>query len=427
VIGVHEVLIYTDREAPVGEPLDVTCLADEVSIVHGRSDVASQPEASSATVAVTVGPGAPLPPEVDIGAWLIVTTTVDGETFVRFTGRITDLAIGWDDAGTNTPEAGVGQIVAVSVLADYARAVVGAEPMPQELDGARVARAFALAGLVLNPATSDPGTVQINPRDIDARAALEVAQDAATSAGGLVWETREGEIRYADTEHRRGADIDLDLDACDLWVSPTWSRNVGGVVNEITVGYGTDQETYAASNPESVERFGRYAYSVTTELAEWTDAAATASLILVQNAAPAWQLNALPVAVSDLDGAATRALLALDVHSLVRVAGMPATGATPTAFAAWVEGWTERLAFGAHDVELTVSDYCRTSPPPRWDDLDPALTWNATDPAITWDAIACTGGPLPDLGRWDDVAATTRWDMVDPALDWDEATAGVPT
>jgi hypothetical protein len=439
MIGAHTVLVYADRDAPTGAPVDVTCLLDDVAVVHGRSDSTSQPAPSAATLNVTVGPGAPLPPELDIGAWLIVDTEVGGVTYRRFTGRVSDISIGWDDAGPNTPDAGVGQVIAVSVLADYARRVVGDEPFPPELDGARVARVFALAGLDLDPATSDPGVVQVNPRDIDSRAALEVAQGTANSGGGLIWETREGDIRYADSEHRRGADVDLELDACDILVTPTWARNLSGMVNQIHMGYGLPPEAiegepsegsgqapvYYAENETSVLKWGRYAYSVTTELARWEDAYTASALILSQNAGPVWMLDALPVDMGGLSLADTQTLLGLDVHALIRVTGLPETGPTPTAIAAWVEGWSERLAWGVHDLQITVSDYCRTVPGPRWNDIpDQAQTWDAT--TGTWDAWACTGGPVPDLGRWDDTSASTRWDSVPSEVAWDETGAGVP-
>ena len=131
-------------------------------------------------------------------------------------------------------------------------------------------------------------------------------------------------------------------------------------------------------------------------------------------------LNALPVDLDGLDLASTHALLGLDVHSLVRVTALPYTGPTPTAIGAWVEGWSERLAYGVHEVELTVSDYCRTAPPPRWNDVHPATTWDAYGSG-TWNDAACTGAPPLALGRWDDMPATTRWDMLDPALVWDDA------
>jgi len=427
VIGTHHV---------TANDVDISCLIDELSIIHGRSDAESQPDASSATLDVTIGPGAPLPVEVDIGSDLIVDTIVGGVTFRRFTGRVTDISIGWDDTGEDTPDSGVGQIVAVSGLADYARRVVGDEPFPQELDGARVARVFALAGLDLDPITSDPGIVQVIPRDVDARAALEVAHGTADSAGGLVWETRAGDVRYADSEHRRGAAVLLELDACDVLVTPTWTRTLAGLVNFISMGYGVppeadaegggggDSPVYVARNQGSIDRWGLYGYSVTTELARWEDAFAASSLILAQNAGPVWMLNALPVDVAGLTVAQTQTLLGLDVHALMRVTGLPATGATPTSIGAWLEGWTERLAFGVHELELTVSDYCRTVPPPRWNDVAPATTWDTFGPE-TWDQYACVGGPIASLGRWDDVPASTRWDQIAPDVEWDQLPAGV--
>jgi hypothetical protein len=252
-----------------------------------------------------------------------------------------------------------------------------------------------------------------------------VAQGTADSAGGLVWETREGDIRYADAEHRRGADVVLDLDACDILVTPTWSRTLAGMVNEITMGYGVTPDeggvapVYHAVNQASRDEWGRYGYSVTTELATEDDVFQAASLILAQNAGPVWMLDALPVDVRGLTLAETHALLALDVHSLIRVSGLPFTGSAPTSLGAWVEGWTERLAWGAHDLELTVSDYCRTVPPYRWNDVPAATTWNTV--TGTWDEWVCLGGPVANRGLWDDVPVTTRWDAVDPALAWDEA------
>ena len=257
--------------------------------------------------------------------------------------------------------------------------------------------------------------------------AARAAQDTAESAGGLIWETRAGEIRYADAEHRRGTDVALDLDACDILVSPVWIRNVAGLVNQVSIGYGvppvdppegesTEAPVYAASNPASIATWGRYAYSVTTELAEWWDAFSTAALILAQNSYPVWMLEALPIDVPGLDAGQYATILTLDVHSLLRVTGLPATGPTPTSLVSWVEGWTERLAWDVHEIELTVSDYCRTAPGERWDDVDPSVTWDTAQGM--WDECH---GPVADQGRWDDVAATTRWDQVPADVSWDEA------
>jgi hypothetical protein len=409
-----------------GASADLSCLVDEVGIVHGRDDTTGQPNASAATIDFTATPDDPLPAVVDVGAVVVVNTTTEQGSATRFTGRVTDVVLGWDDAGTDTPSAGVGQITCVGMLADLARRVVGDNPWPVEKDGVRVARIADLAGIPLDPRWSDPGTVNLVPRDVDRTDALSVIHDAAESAGGMLWQTRAGDIRYADADHRRGAAPSLDLDACDVLVTPSWVRNLDGLVNAVSIGYGVepegggDQPRYVAEDATSIARFGRYAISPTTELAALADATAMGQLLLVRNSSPVWVMSSLPVDVGSLNADETEALLALDLHDLVRLTGMPAIGTAPTSSALWVEGWKERLAYGVHELELAISGYCRTSPPPRWDDLAPTWTWDTAPPALTWNDATCLG-PAADLGRWSDVPASKRWDDLG-ATQWDQWT-----
>jgi hypothetical protein len=346
---------------------------------------------------------------------------------VRFHGRITDVALGWDDAGQDTPDRPVGQVLATGILADLGRRVVGAEPFPQELDGARVKRVLTAAGVATDPLNIDPGTVQVLPRDIDSQPALDVAQEAATSAMGLLWTTRAGAVCYADAEHRRNLQPQLVLDACDVLVTPTWKRTTQGLINDVSLGYGTppldpegnedgEQPRWLGARDDSKARYGTYAYSLTTVLAAQPDAAALGNLLLTRNSSPVWVMAALPVDLADLDPDRTATLLAMDLHSLLNLTGLPAVGSAPTSAVLWLEGITETLAYGVHDFELAVSGYCRTSPPPRWDDVPPAQTWD-TAPG-TWDEMACLL-PQPTQGRWADVSASLHWNQTDPAVTWD--------
>jgi hypothetical protein len=403
--------------------VDLSCLVDEVTVHHGRDDSDSQPEASSATVAFTVTPEDPLPPVVDVGATVVVTTTTANLVSQRFVGRITDLALGWDDQGADTPEAGVGQFVAVGPLADMGRRVVGDAPWPQELDGARMARITAAAGVTLDPLFSDPGTVALLARDVDSSDALAVAHGAAESAGGVLWETRSGEIRYADADHRRGIAPTFALDACDVLVTPTWRRSVEGLVNEVSVGYGVapeggEQPRFVAEDAASITARGHYAYTAATELADLDAATTRGRLLLVRNSSPVWIMAALPVDVDSLDSERYAALLTLEMHSLVTLSGLPAIGTAPSSAALWVEGYRETLRWGGHELELVVSGYCRTAPPPRWDDVSPTWTWDTAPSELTWDDTACLGPPS-NQGRWNDQPATLRWNQVDPAFTWD--------
>jgi hypothetical protein len=421
MIGTHTVTL-----TPLaGAPVDVSCLVDSVSIHHGRSDSDSQPEASAATLEVSLDTSETVFPPLEVGALLTVTTSLAGVTSTRFAGRVTDINQGWEDAGPDTPDRAVAQVIATGPLADLGRRVVGATPWPQQLDGARIADVMAAAGITLNPATSDPGTVQVLARDVDSQPALDVAQGTAVDAGGLVWATRAGDIRYADANHRRGTVASLVLDACDILVTPTWTRTTEALVNDVSVGYGVapeggEQPRFLGDRPDSKAKYGTYAYTTATELAAAADAAALGTMLLTRNSSPVWVMSTLPVDVDDLDATETGELLALEMHDLIQLTGLPAAGSVPTSAYLWVEGWTETLIYGGHDLELVVSGYCRTAPAPRWNDVAPALTWD-TAGTMTWDQSACFG-PLPDLGRWDDTPATLRWDQVPPATTWDNYT-----
>lgn len=409
-----------------GEAEDITCLVDQVTIHHGREGATGQPEAASATLDLTseLGTALVLPDSLEVGGIIRVETATPTINSVRFMGRITDISLAWEDLGEDTPDHSTCQLVAVSTLSDLGRRVVGDTPWPQELDGARVARILSAAGVSLDPTYSDPGTVQLLPRDVDAQPALDIAQAAAESAGGMVWHTRTGEVRYADAEHRRGATPTLELDACDVLVTPTWRRTTEGLLNAVSIGYGVapeggEQPRYTSSRADSQDRYGRYELSASTELALLADATAMGQLLLTRNVSPVWVMADLPVDVKHLTAEQTQALLSLDVHSLMDLTGLPVAGSAPTSATLWVEGWDETLVWGDHEITLAVSGYCRTAPAPRWDDSPPAQTWNTVNPAsLTWDQASCLG-PTPNLGRWDDVPASTRWNTVGAGATWD--------
>jgi hypothetical protein len=419
VIGTHTVTV-----TPVGggAPVDVTCLLDSASVTHGRDDTGGQPAASTASLDLSAyTPEDAIPAALEIGATVRILTATASVTSPRFVGRVTDIEYEWDDAGDDTPNRVTARIQAASALADVGRRIVGDAPFPQELDGARVSRVMALAGVVLDPAYSDPGTVQILPRDIDTQPALDVSQEAAKSGWGVVWQTRAGEIRYADSAHRRGAPVALTLDACDIFVTPKWRRTTEGLINKISLGYGVtpeggEQPRYVAQSDASIARYGRYEVSDTTVLVAAADATALGQMILTRNSSPVWIMDSLPVDVKGLSDADTTALLGLDMHSLVNLTGLPSAGAAPTSALLWVEGLTETATWGGHEITLLVSGYCRTVPVPRWDEVDPAETWDVA--RGTWDDWTCMG-PLPTFGRWADVPASDRWNGVPASVTWD--------
>jgi len=401
-----------------GVPIECTVL--HASIRHGRDEPSTPPEADAATIEI-VGI---MPAEAVIGANVAVLAVdpSDASAHERFAGRITDVAIGWDSI-----DVPIGTIIAVAELADMGRRIIGDAPYPAELDGTRVNRAIAAAGVSTDPIRSDPGYLTVLARDVDAQPAMTVAADAAFDGGGFVWCATDGAVLYADAFHRRAAAVALELVACDLPVSLAWVQALDGLANDVSVRYGVapeggEQPEIRADDPSSIATYGTHAASLTTRLAIESDATERANLILARQAAPAWVLSALSFDLQSpgVGFELTSALLRLEMHDLLNVTGMPA-GAPMTGAFVFVEGWVETIDPGAWRIELLVSDYCRTAPAPQWDDVAPGWAWDTVDPALTWDAITCLPpyvAGYPD--RWVDVPSSQRWDTLDPSIAWDE-------
>jgi hypothetical protein len=397
----------------------VECKVLSASIKHGRDDPASQPIASSATLEIL----GPLPAEAVIGARVSVLAG-SGSLGVRFAGEITDLGVGWDSVDIARP-----RVIAMGDLARTGRRIVGDVPWPAELDGERVNRILTLAGFAPDPLSTDPGTVQLLARDVDRQPAQGLAQEAATDGGGLVWQDRAGRILYADAEHRRGAAVAAEFEACDVGLGLGWSQTLEGLANEAHVRYGIapdggEQPEVVASEDASIAARGTYAVSMTTRIATVADAQRRADEIVSRAAEPAWILGGLELDLGLLDPAQLNAVLtAIDVHSLVSITGLPA-GSPATSALLWVEGWTETIegteagAGIAWHVSYATSDYCRTAAAPRWDDLEPTRTWDTVDPAMTWNRASCIP-PQPSTGRWNDVPASLRWDLIGDPPTWD--------
>jgi len=403
-----------------GGSSNLSCEIVTATIHHGRSDPDVQPEASSVTGEFRVSAYdedrlANLVFGADCAVWVWVWDPMPFQR-MRFRGTLTDIRLGWE-----SPDMIAGQFVAVSDLAIMGRRIIGDEPWPQETDGARAWRAINLAGVRTVQAQSDPGTVQVLARDVDAQPALDVAGDAALAGAGYLWNDRSGSVLYADAEHRRNAPVAVELDACELPLSVEWDQNMDGLVNDARVRWGIapdggDQPEVHVSNQASIDALGLFGASLSTTLATVQDAQARAGYIVARQAQPVWGFvgETFQLDTRLLDAPTITALLDLEVGSLIRVTGLPA-GSPYTSALLWVEGWVETITGSSWELALATSDYCRSAGTVRWDETDPAVTWDNIG-TQAWDTATCLP-PRPSTGRWNDVPASLRWDLASGTWD----------
>lgn len=408
-----------------------------LSIRHGRSDADAQPDASTCTVSLYADALGALP---KVGDALAVTLGSTAATYLyplygqadvawagartRFTGTVTDVTAAPGAAGVTGP--GLLTVVAVGASARLGRLTVGDTPWPAETDGARAGRILGLAQAALTATPGavtvgvvDPGTVTVLPRDVDAQPALELLEELASDAGGVIVARRDGVLEYHDADHRRNVPALVTFTAANVLASARWAQQITGLVNDLSVSWGaTDpQATVRVVDPVSVSDYGTLAGTVATRLADATGAGRRAVDAVGRRARPRWRVDGMTVDVlRTLSRGQAGQLAALEVGSLIAVTGFPQSGPFVAA-RLYVEGWTESWSADGWRLDLDVTEYGLTGPALRWADLPLTELWSTTVDQ-TW--LAAVGWYLgePAGGRWLDESAGEQWTEVGTVRTW---------
>lgn len=353
---------------------------------------------------------------------------------VRFVGTVTDAGV--------LPARGVVEVTAAGPKARAALYPIGDIPWPAELDGDRAERiltALVEADPTITVGTIDPGTVTLLGRDVDRQPAASLLDDLAAYTGGDCWETRAGELTWHDARHRSDVTPAVELAARHVLVDPRFTKNLDGLVTDLTVGYGlpvfdpldgsTTQATVRVA--DTTAPIPQLASRVSTPIESTADATAYAIGVVGRRSRPRWRVPNLEVDVlRTLDDTARDALLVVEASVLLRLVGLPTAAPYGTA-QLWLEGWTETYSRRAWRMSLAVSPRGLTGAQARWIDVpgtwqpDPLLpataplTW-LSDPFAGYSWIGTAGWWTDDLpgDRWADVPAGLRWGTYPATTEW---------
>jgi hypothetical protein len=209
--------------------------------------------------------------------------------------------------------------------------------------------------------------------------ALTLAQDAAQSARGFLYESFDNDIHY-DAYSTRTSYTPLTLTEDDLLAdglrqAAQWSE----IVNDITITYKNNQEKYAA-DPQSQFTFGQLSGSRTTSLENGSDAQDQADAFLESRAYPRTYPEELSIALhSPTVSDATRdALIGLRVSRPIYTSALPAVFGTT--FDGYVEGIKWRLTRYTAEMTLVCSAVSETYPHQIWLQIAPSVTWAGYTP-----------------------------------------------
>ena len=390
-------------------------IISSIRISSGRRDVLEQPQAGFANLSFWTDADNPLDIELADALAVSIDKGTSGQETI-FTGTISDISISLDAYGD------IGSIARYSVtatgsLALLNRRLAGTSGYSKEFDGTRVYNILREAFVTewddldnvstwndqpnivtwanydgANLALVDglgtdvdvPGQYELYAYSDGETSALQLAQTAADSGRGVLWEAADGSIHYSDYA-ARALNSALELTGDDLLANGLVNNaQLGNIVNNVTIEYKANA-TQSARDDQSAILYGELAGTKATWLESGVDALAQAEAYLESRAYPRIYPEELSIALhSPTVSDATRDALAA-VYNGQRVQ----TSALPMVFGqvldGFVEGWTWELTRYEAFLNLYCSAYSETYPSPIWLQVPQITTWNSYTATTTWE------------------------------------------
>jgi len=233
-----------------------------------------------------------------------------------------------------------------------------------------------------------PGDFDLVAYSSGAAAGLQIAQNAATSGLGILFENAEGKICYDDSTSRTD-DVSLNgftsiPSSAILAQGLSSISRLGDLINQITVTYGSASQV-TEKDDNSIDTYGLYASGATTQLANLVDAQQRADFYMATRAYPRSTLNAINLALH-LDGVADSArddLIQMRVSLPIEVTDLPkAVYSKP--FQGFVEGYTWTISRNELFLTLIVTEYGFGQLSTNWLQVSPTLQWEDVNATLEW-------------------------------------------
>lgn len=384
-----------------------------ISISLGRRDIFEQALPGIANIELWTDADTALDVELSDSVNIQIQDS-DGVYQQIYGGIISDIEITLDQYGDIGSIAKY-RITAVGPLANLQKHLAGALGYAKEFDGTRIYNILSEAFLtswnevaptltwqdVPNTATWEnydgvnqalvdelatnvvqPGDFELTAYSDGATDALTLAQDAAQSGRGFLFESMDGDIHYDAYSTRTGyTPITLtadDLLAKGLRQAAQWSE----IVNDVTVSYKNNQ-TKTAADGNSQFIYGQLSGSRSTSLENGSDAQDQADAFVESRAYPRTYPEELtiPLHSPTVSDATRDSLIDYRVGYAVYTSALPAVfGGT---FNGFVEGIKWNLTRYTAEMTLVCSAQSETYPHQIWLQIAPTVTWSGYTPTNT--------------------------------------------
>lgn len=236
-----------------------------------------------------------------------------------------------------------------------------------------------------------PGLYTMENRGVEPDTIYNIASLIANSAFGYLFEDNQGNIGYADADHRvtyltANGYVNLDANHALGQGLSTITRSAD-IRNDIYINYGNNfGSQVTASDSDSIQLYGYKSESINSVLHSTVDAQAVADRYIAQRSIPfpAFQSITFPITNPEIDDADRDDLLGVFMGMPVNIANLP-NQISSGQFEGFVEGWSWSTRFNELFLTINVSPVFFSQGLMRWNQVPLTLAWNAVDAGLTWE------------------------------------------
>jgi hypothetical protein len=394
---------------------DYTNIAiSDVQHQAGRTDIYTQPSPSYMQVTLVALSGQTLPFAIN-DSFVLQVKNSSGTYVNLFGGNITDLTIEVGAFG-NIAQVANYTILAMGSLVKLAKEIYDGT-IAQDEDGNQiydllssvllgnwnaVPAASTWAGYSATETWADaqniglgeidqPGLYTMENRAASPDTIYNIASLIANSAFGYLYEDNQGNIGYADADHRQNyllinGYVDLDANHALGSGLSTITRS-GDIRNDIYINYGNNfgsQKT--ATSATSIATYGYKAESINSVLHSAVDAQEVADRYINQRSVPlpVFQSITFPLTNPEMDNSDRDNLLGIFMGQPINIENLPSQ-ISSGAFEGYVEGWRWSTRFNELFITINLSPISFSQIAMRWDTTPDTEAWNTLSPTLTWE------------------------------------------
>jgi hypothetical protein len=236
-----------------------------------------------------------------------------------------------------------------------------------------------------------PGLYTMENRDASPDTVYNIASQIANSAFGYIYEDNEGNIGYADADHRQTyliANGYVDLSANNAIGSGLrTTTKAADIRNDIFINYGNNfgsQKT--ATSASSIALYGYKSESIQSVIHSAVDAQEVADRYISLRAFPQPIFDSItfPITNPEIDNSDRDNLLSVFMGMPLNIADLP-TQINNGEFSGYVEGWRWSTRFNELFLTINLSPVAFSQVAMRWNSVPIGEAWNTLSNTLTWE------------------------------------------